>query len=1782
MNVRTIITTVAILISLVSPPTALARWGDPPETPSNISGPGTDADGTYQVSWGASFDADYYELQEKIGTGSWVTVYSGSYQYVTFSKAVVENYAYRVKACSYFDGCSSYTNSITVSVTGGITPPTSEGTVGAVGTTPYGIDVASDGDTIISVPLRLIPGVAGFAPSLSLEYDSGRGIDLLEQSMPEDTLGYGWRLAGLSQIRRCVVNQSSSASIGLDTGDSLCLDGMPLVLGSGTHLSVGAIYYTLIESYIKIEIKGTSGTLWFEAKLPGGTVQEYGNDGGGRVDDNGGVDFQWSLSKETDSDGNVIDYSYWHDPSNGVNRIARIDYTDAAVYFEYLERTDTSAVSIDTDSQTQSAFLHLIRVEYDDTKVREYRLLDEVVSSRRRLNKVQHCGYNEAGTTATCLESLDFDWLTPASTITGVPILVDGLTDGLSAVHQIEYGTILEGGSHSFVLSSSATPFGNGSLPSNTQLLSGSTNDPLRHVATRLRRDNGLGGFHDTTYAYQNAGIESTKHWGFIGFYAQRITDDESDIVTYVQYRMDYPYLGQVARLRQYDANYPSHTQTLARSEIDFAQQSITHGSNSTVYPYVGSSIDFIYEGTTQLGASRTENIFTFVGGLVDEVQSTTEVATSVSEGTAGSTWGDIAPFTLSSIEQTNETTAEFDNRTTSGKWLIGFADNLSKESWVGAASGAGIVQDATLTPHASSLKAIEVKKFPTHASLTLETDYAYDSSGGLTDTDVVGDNVTTRNISLDLYSENRYPGKITNEKGHATTLSDYDLRFGTVKIKGNPNSRNTEWGRDAFGRVTSVENGDEVVTSKTYSDCPTGCGITVYGVSPSYKVATTTIRVSTTVAPIRNAYYDNIGRVIRAEVQSFDGLSYSKRDIKYDGQGRIEKSSLPYFSATAEDIVSTYDIRNRITNISRPDGGSTGMAYTVSGSTVIVTITDNIKKSDGTTSDGTQVKRDEYNILGQLIKTTDGYGTSLNPSITYTHDANGNVLTAAVSDGTTTNTTTFEYDAAGNNTEIIGPDVGTVTATYTGLGEVKTRTDNKSQTSTYSYDVLGRLTSLVTADGTSSWVWDTATNGSGKLKSRSQTGFTETYSYNTDSRLNSVVTAITPIGGSGSTNYTTSHTYDSQGRPSNTTYPGGFVLTRAYNARGYLSQLKDGATAIQTFNHLDAFGHSIDESYANGVDTLRTFDPETGRLTDVNTTKGSTVFQNNDYAWRSNGTLESRIANPATGLNNTRKETYTYDVLNRITKAETYINSSNTRDLDYSYNEFGNITSKTSTLSGDTDVTGYVYGAGTAGPHAVTSASIDGIAHTLTYDLNGAVTKYDIAGTSDDKYIAYNALNQPTKIVVGSSLTDTTPEAIDEFAYDPNGQRYARKTSWKDGSNTYTEEVVYIGAVEVITDDSSGSTLTTTKTSLNRNAMHVKVVGATTEEFFEYAHRDHLGSIEVVTDDDGNVLDNLSYENFGSRKKKDWTANILSTELDALLDVATDHARKARGFTGHEHLDRTGFIHMNGRVYDPVMGRFLSPDPLVQFPTFSQSWNRYSYVNNSPVSFTDPSGFEVIDEIIVTAKRSEGMSSGASSLRSMDFVGSLPAMNGGADREQGGSGTEPSSSDSGSNGESDDIDACTFEHLECETRIGETEDGTPDLILVLRAKDDDGISTAWIVNAANGVTSNIARESASNIVDSGSPKMDAETVFELAFGFATFSAAGGAVWGAEYALGELAVAFADAALTRGGFIIAVAAIGDIGGLGMVGAVTVGGAGLVVGIVLFSGVAYAYNTWYAD
>jgi RHS repeat-associated protein len=115
------------------------------------------------------------------------------------------------------------------------------------------------------------------------------------------------------------------------------------------------------------------------------------------------------------------------------------------------------------------------------------------------------------------------------------------------------------------------------------------------------------------------------------------------------------------------------------------------------------------------------------------------------------------------------------------------------------------------------------------------------------------------------------------------------------------------------------------------------------------------------------------------------------------------------------------------------------------------------------------------------------------------------------------------------------------------------------------------------------------------------------------------------------------------------------------------------------------------------------------------------------------------------------------------------------------------------------------------------------------------------------------------------------------------------------------------------------------------------------------YMHHDHLGSVSVLTDDSGSVIERLAYDPWGKRRLPNGTADT----TDSIVGLTMD-----RGFTMHEHLDEMGVIHMNGRIYDPLIGRFMSADPFIQAPDNLQSHNRFAYVMNNPLTLTDPSGY--------------------------------------------------------------------------------------------------------------------------------------------------------------------------------------------------------------------------------
>ncbi|MEJ1959289.1 MAG: hypothetical protein WDM70_07555 [Nitrosomonadales bacterium] len=298
---------------------------------------------------------------------------------------------------------------------------------------------------------------------------------------------------------------------------------------------------------------------------------------------------------------------------------------------------------------------------------------------------------------------------------------------------------------------------------------------------------------------------------------------------------------------------------------------------------------------------------------------------------------------------------------------------------------------------------------------------------------------------------------------------------------------------------------------------------------------------------------------------------------------GRVTQSYLPYDrggSTSLQYTTTTYDALGRTLTQTAPNGLVSSNTYagfqttvTVSGSNIpgssqtSITLKDSQNQTVSVTDTQSNVVSYTYDPFGDPLQTT---------------DAAGNVIT-------------FGYDTRGRKTSMTDPDMGAWTYTYDALGEMVSQVDAKSQTTTMTYDVLGRMLSQSESDLNSTWVYDTAAHGIGKIAVvSSDNGYSRTYSYDTLSRSSSVSTVID----STISPYVTTTTYDSYSRIATHIEPGatsgGFGFTNTYNGDGYLTQVADSSSAAVywTANAMDASGNLTQQTYGNSVITNQTFDP--------------------------------------------------------------------------------------------------------------------------------------------------------------------------------------------------------------------------------------------------------------------------------------------------------------------------------------------------------------------------------------------------------------------------------------------------------------------------------------------------------------------------------------------------------------------------------------------------------------
>ena len=528
-------------------------------------------------------------------------------------------------------------------------------------------------------------------------------------------------------------------------------------------------------------------------------------------------------------------------------------------------------------------------------------------------------------------------------------------------------------------------------------------------------------------------------------------------------------------------------------------------------------------------------------------------------------------------------------------------------------------------------------------------------------------------------------------------------------------------------------------------------------------------------------------------------------------------------------------------------------------------------------------------NALGEVTERNDAGG-----KITYTYNALGK----PVSITTNNSTTTIEYDAAGRQKKLIDPNAGTIEYEYYADGQLKTQSNANGDITEFTYDAAGRiLTKTINNNTLTEYAYVESGNGIGQiqeitLKENNAIVHAQTVTYN-NKHLPATVTDTYD-----GQNFIFSYTYDALGRPLTVTSPSGLVTTNEYNSYGDLIKIWKGSTVVWEGTAQNSNGQFTQFKLGNGAATNNTYNSR-GELTGIQTNRNGAIIQNNRYEYHAKtGNLLARK-----DLKNNRHESFQYDNLDRLTQA--HLNNELLYAMTYAPN--GNISEKT-------DVGTYLYD--TPRPHAI----------------SGIEDGTEGEGISDEKqFIDYTPFHKISRVAQGVGLDSITVEYKIYYGAD---QQRIKTEYYKNDSLKLTR--YYFGSYELDID------------SLG-NEIHVDYVASPSglaaiikngETFF--VHTDLLGSVQVITNDIGTIVNEYAYSPWGERIRIDSTG---------FADI-TD-----RGYTMHEHLTALNLINMNGRVYDPVLARFLSPDPYVQAPDFTQSFNRYAYCWNNPFKYVDPSG---------------------------------------------------------------------------------------------------------------------------------------------------------------------------------------------------------------------------------
>jgi RHS repeat-associated protein len=522
-----------------------------------------------------------------------------------------------------------------------------------------------------------------------------------------------------------------------------------------------------------------------------------------------------------------------------------------------------------------------------------------------------------------------------------------------------------------------------------------------------------------------------------------------------------------------------------------------------------------------------------------------------------------------------------------------------------------------------------------------------------------------------------------------------------------------------------------------------------------------------------------------------------------------------------------------------------------------------------------------------------------IDASTTTTYDAADRPLTMADPNG---NVTTWTWDLLGRLRKIDDPDLGRRSYTYDLGGNLETVTDAKGNEIRFTYDALDRRKTKTYPNGAQVvWNYDEPSHGAGigQLTSVSDPSAASCPQTKADTfdydPAGHIVSWGKCISGR---SQTFGFDYDTLGRRKQVTYPDGEAVQYEYDSAGRLAKVPGYVDKLA----YDAAGRKTQIAYANGVVTDLRYSRPRRWLDRLTLKHGTQSLLNVTYTHEPNGLVHSSSSARST-------LSYSYDGLDRLTsvtgpQAETF-----------HYDDAGNMLSNSSVGTYTYPVQGPNACLGSwpraCGPHAARQAG----PLTLGYDANGDLSSVLDTTTGKSKGIDWTYDHQP------EWLSDFDG-AVTHYTHDWSGLRVSRERG--TGTTRYYGDLL----------DVSSTTLGPTKYYWADGLL----IASRNSAGVTWYHGDLLGSTRLLTDQGGAIVGRNDYKAFG---------------------VATSTPNGERGFAGYRGDADNALLHVGERDYDPQLGRFISPDPLVPDDGGSQAPNRYAYVNNEPIANVDADGHQ-------------------------------------------------------------------------------------------------------------------------------------------------------------------------------------------------------------------------------